>query len=229
MDRILVVVFDSETKACEGKNALLQLDDEGRINFYANVVLAKHADGTPTIVQDNDRGPVGTLRGTELGSLVGTLGGLPGLAIGTVVGMLAGNVADRNALRTGEDFVQKVAKELRPNRFAVVAEVEEESTAQVDICMERIGGVVFRFPLAEVKHAIHDEQAVARKARHAQARAERKAELQKKMSELDSRLQAQLLEANDRREAAEWEAKAKAEDLERKAEALGTKTPETHV
>jgi hypothetical protein len=49
------------------------------------------------------------------------------------------------------------------------------------------------------------------------------------MSELDSRLQAQLLEANDRREAAEWEAKAKAEDLERKAESLGTKTPETHV
>ena len=99
MDRILVVVFDTETKAYEGKNALLRLDDEGRINLYANVVLAKHADGRATIEQENDRGPLGTLLGTELGSLIGMLGGPAGLAIGAVAGLLAGGTADLNDLR----------------------------------------------------------------------------------------------------------------------------------
>jgi hypothetical protein len=35
MDRMLVVVFDNESKAYEGKQALLQLDNEGSISVYA--------------------------------------------------------------------------------------------------------------------------------------------------------------------------------------------------
>ncbi len=46
MDRMLVVVFDNESKAYDGKKALLQLDGEGSISVYAYAVLAKHADGT---------------------------------------------------------------------------------------------------------------------------------------------------------------------------------------
>ncbi len=233
VDRILVVVFDTETKAYEGKNALLRLDDEGRINLYANIVLAKHADGRATIEQENDRGPLGTLLGTELGSLIGMLGGPAGLAIGAVAGLLAGGTADLNDLRIGDGFIDDVTKELRPNRFAVVAEVQEESTTPVDSCMERIGGIVFRRTLSEVKHTIHEEHVAAMKADLAQMKAEwakadadRKAKLQEKMHQLDSKIQAQLLEAKDRRDEAEWEAKAKAEDLERETEA---KAAETHV
>ena len=57
MDRMLVVVFDNETKAYEGKKALLQLDGEGSISVYAYAVLAKHADGTATVKQGDDSGP----------------------------------------------------------------------------------------------------------------------------------------------------------------------------
>ena len=39
MDRMLVVVFDNESKAYEGKKALLQLDGEGSIT----------ATGTPSL------------------------------------------------------------------------------------------------------------------------------------------------------------------------------------
>ena len=35
MDRMLVVVFNNETKAYEGERALLQLDAEGSISVYA--------------------------------------------------------------------------------------------------------------------------------------------------------------------------------------------------
>ena len=43
MDRMLVVVFDNESKAYEGKKALLQLDGEGSMGVYGYAVLAKNA------------------------------------------------------------------------------------------------------------------------------------------------------------------------------------------
>jgi hypothetical protein len=94
MDRMLVVVFDNETKAYEGKKALLQLDGEGSISVYAYAVLAKHADGTATVKQGDDSGPVGTLLGTSFGSLTGLLGGPVGLAIGATAGLAVGGAAD---------------------------------------------------------------------------------------------------------------------------------------
>jgi uncharacterized membrane protein len=79
MDRMLVVVFDNESKAYEGKKALLQLDGEGSITAYAYAVVAKNSDGTTTVKQGDDSGPLGTLTGTALGSFIGLLGGPAGL------------------------------------------------------------------------------------------------------------------------------------------------------
>ena len=67
MDRMLVVVFGNEAKAYEGKKALLQLDGEGSISVYAYAVVAKNADGSATVKQGDDAGPLGTLVGTSLG------------------------------------------------------------------------------------------------------------------------------------------------------------------
>ena len=39
MDRMLVVVFDNEAKAYEGKRALAQLDAEGNITLYGYAVI----------------------------------------------------------------------------------------------------------------------------------------------------------------------------------------------
>src|SRR6516165_5661508 len=86
MDRMLVVVFDNESKAYEGKKTLLQLDGEGSITVYAYAVLAKHADGSATIKQGDDSGPIGSLLGTSMGSLIGLLGGPAGVAIGASAG-----------------------------------------------------------------------------------------------------------------------------------------------
>ena len=80
MDRMLVVVFDNEVKAYEGRKALLQLDNEGSISVYAYAVLAKRADGTASVKQGDDSGPIGTLFGTSFGSLIGLLGGPVGFA-----------------------------------------------------------------------------------------------------------------------------------------------------
>ena len=230
MDRMLVVVFDNETKAYDGKKALMQLDGEGSIGVWADAVIAKNADGTMTVKETDDYGPVGTLSGALLGSLIGLLGGPAGFAIGLATGAVAGSAVDLNNLRIGGDFVDEVNKALTPNKFALVAEIEENWTTPLDTRMEAIGGTVYRRALSDVKHTFHEEHVAAMradlaqmKAERAQAHADRKAKLQEKINRLDSKIQEQLQKAKERREAAEREAQAKVKVLKAKAAAAKAK------
>ena len=230
MDRMLVVVFDTESKAYEGKKALLQLENEGSIVVYAQAVVAKNADGTTTVKQSDEPGPLGTLVGTSLGSIIGILGGPAGVAIGAATGLVAGSMVDLDNVQVGADFIDDVAKKLTPSKFAVVAEIQEDWTTPVDTRMEAIGGTVFRRALSEVKDMVDDEDTAAMradiaqmKAEHAQARADRKVKLQEKINQLDFKMQARLEKAKERRQAAEQRAKAKVEILKTKAAALKVK------
>ncbi|HEY6308140.1 MAG TPA: DUF1269 domain-containing protein [Candidatus Angelobacter sp.] len=223
MDRMLVVVFDNESKAYEGKQALLQLDGEGSISVYAYSVLAKGSDGKATIKQGDDSGPLGTLVGTSLGSLIGLLGGPAGLAVGAAAGMLGGATADLDNARIGSDFIDDVNKVLLPNRVALIAEIEEEWATPVDTRMEAIGGKVFRRALSEATDMANKEEADAMKAdlaqlkaEHSKAQADRKAKLQEKINQLDSKIQAWSKKDKDRTEAVERQAKAKLQVLKEK-------------
>jgi uncharacterized membrane protein len=236
MDRMLVVVFDSENKAYEGKKALSQLENEGNIVVYAYAVIGKNPDGTTTLKQGDDQGPLGTLVGTSLGSLIGLLGGPVGLAIGATAGLFSGSLADLNNARVGEDFIDDVRQELQSNKFAVVAEIQEDWTTPVDSRMEAIGGKVYRRAVSEVKQTIHDEDIAAMKADIAQMKAEQakahadlKGKLQKKINQLDSRIQARLEKAKQQRQAVERQAKAKVEILKAKAAVLKAKAAEKFV
>jgi uncharacterized membrane protein len=230
MDRMLVVVFDSESKAYEGKKALLQLDGEGSITAYGYAVVAKNSDGTTSVKQGNDSGPLGTLTGTALGSLIGLLGGPAGLAIGATAGLASGATVDLNNARISEDFVDDVTKVLLPNRVALIAEIEEDWTTPVDTRMEAIGGTVFRRTLSDVEDTVDDEDIAAikadtaqMKAERAQAHADRKQKLQEKINQLDSKLQAHLQKAKEQRQTAEREAQIKVNILKEKAKAAAAK------
>jgi uncharacterized membrane protein len=235
MDRMVVVVFDTEDKAYEGKEALHQLEGEGSIVVYAYAVVGRNADGTVTVSQSEDPGPLATLLGTAVGSLIGLLGGPVGVAVGATTGLVAGGTLDMNNVRVGEDFVDDVSRELQPNKFAVVAEIQEDWTTPVDTRMEAIGGKVFRRALSEVKHTLHEENLAAMQADRAQmkadqakAKADRKAKLQEKLNHLDSKIQAHLERSKQRREASEAQSKAKVEILKAKAAALKAKSTEMH-
>ena len=230
MDRMLVVVFDNEAKAYEGKRALMQLDAEDSISVYAYTVLAKHADGTATLKQEDDVGPIGTVLGLTFGSLIGLLGGPTGVALGALAGTLAGGAVDVNKSFVDTDFVEDVNQALTPNKCALIAEIDENWTTPVDTRMEALGGTVFRRAVSEVKHTIHEENVnamkadqAAMKAEQAQAHADRKAKLQEKINKLESKIQAQLQKNKERREAAEREAQAKVQVLKAKAASAKTK------
>ena len=63
MDRMLVVVFDNESKAYEGSRSLQQLDGDGSIAVYATGVVAKNPDGTASVKEGADTGPLGNSDG----------------------------------------------------------------------------------------------------------------------------------------------------------------------
>jgi uncharacterized membrane protein len=226
MERMLVVVFDNEEKAYEGKKALLRLDGEGSINVYAYAVLAKHADGTAAIKQGDDSGPIGTLLGTTVGALVAMLGGPAAAAVGATAGMIGGGIFDINNVRIGEDFIDDVSKALTPGKAAVIADAEEEWTTPVDTRMEPLGGVVYRRALTEVTERVDQEEVDAMKAdlaqykaEHAKARADRQAKLQEKITQLEGKIQAHMQKVQDRRRAAERHAQLKADRLHNRAAA----------
>ena len=226
MDRMLVVVFDSEAKAYEGKKALMQLDAEGSIGVYAYAVLTKNADGTTTMKQGDDVGPIGTLVGTSLGSLIGVLGGPAGVVVGASAGMAGGSFFDLHNARIGGDYLDDVTKALTPRKSALVAQIDEDWTTPVDTRMESLGGTVYRRALSEVTDTVNQEELAAMKADLAQykaevakERADRQARIQDKIKQLEARIQAHQQRSLERRKAIERQAEAKAQLLRSKAEA----------
>jgi uncharacterized membrane protein len=207
LDTMLVVVFDNQQKAFEGRTALQQLENDGKIGIYVSAVIAKNTNGVTMLKTDGPRW-AGPLVGAFLGSIIGLLGGPPGAAIGAVAGVAAGNMADLGNLRISREFTQDVGKQLTSGKFALLAEVREGWTSPVDECMGKIGGTVFRQSVWDAADTADDEELDTMKTairqmkiEHSDARAERKAEIEKKIKELQLRIRERLYEAQKRRAA----------------------------
>ncbi len=224
MEKMLVVVFDNETKAYEGSRALNQLDFEGSITIHAKAIISKNSDGTVSVKQGEDDFPVRTLSGTAIGSLIGLLGGPAGLAVGALAGTMAGSLADVFVAGVDSDFLPEVSNVLTPGKYAIVADVSEEWVTPVDTRMETLNGFVFRtarksFEEAQRARDIAELRAEIDqlKVEHARATAERKAKLQSKIDGLNTRLQTKLQQARQRSEQIKNETEAKVQALQQKA------------
>jgi len=153
MHRIMVIVFDNEAEAEEGKNKLLQLDSEGSIGTYGYAVVGKKADGTVVLRQVDRHGTLSPFANSLLGSLCDSACPAPEWAA-TQAG---DSPPDSNRANSEKKFIRDMTQVLLPNRVAIVAEVEEEWPPVLDRRMEAIGGVIFRWTESEVQHAIEME------------------------------------------------------------------------
>src|SRR5215831_704613 len=102
MDKMLVVIFDDESKAYEGVKALRELHAEASLTLYATAVIAKDTQGKVSVKQAVDQGPTGTVLGLTTGGLIGLLGGPIGLAVGAATGTIAGSLYDLVQVGVGE-------------------------------------------------------------------------------------------------------------------------------
>jgi len=224
MDKILVVIFDSESKAYEGSKALQELQNEGSINLYSKAVIARDASGKVEVKQAGDMGPVGTAVGLLTGSLLGLLGGPVGVAIGAGAGMTGGLVYDLANAGVGEDFLNEVGQSLQPGKAAVVAEVWEEWVMPVDTRMEALGGVAFRRMRGEIEDAQFDRDVAAlnaeldeEEAELKQTAGEAKAKLQAKIDATKAKLQAMQDGIQARIDSSKQETEAKIKSLQEQA------------
>jgi uncharacterized membrane protein len=195
MDKMLVVVFPTESAAYEGSKALSTLDREGSIVLYAAAVIAKDAAGKVAVKQEADEGPLGTTVGLLTGTLIGLIAGPAGAVAGAYAGTVGGGMFDLVRAGVGSDFVDDAAGSLKPGKVAVIAEINEEWVTPVDTRMAALGGEVLRRARTEVVDAqISSEQAAMKeeiaelKAEAAKSTGEAKAKLQKRVDAANARL-----------------------------------------
>lgn len=224
MEKMIVAVFDNESRTYEASRALNQLDAEGSITIHAESAIKKNAGGAVSVMQVEGDFPVRTVGGTAIGSLIGLLGGPIGLGIGAMAGALAGSIGDLYVAGVNADFLDDVSAVLTPGKCAVVADVSEEWVTPVDTRMEALGGVVFR----SLRSSVEDDQRATEvaeikgeiaelRAEHAQERADRKAKLQARIDALNAKLQEKLDQARQRSEQIKGETEAKVKALQTRA------------
>ena len=172
MSQFAVVVFEDEKKAYEGLHALQELHAEGSLTVWGTDVLRRDADGRVTILKRDDQGPLGTGLGTMAGGLVGLFGGPVGAVVGMAVGATAGGVGDLVHVGVSEEFLAAVERDLAPGKFAVIAEIVEESVVPLDTQMEELGAKVVREDRVAFEADLVEKRVSARKARFAQLKAE---------------------------------------------------------
>ena len=144
MNKILISTFGTEQSAFEGLAALKDLHADGDITLYASSVIAKDPQGTVSVRQAADSGPVGTLVGMVTGGLIGLLGGPAGVAVGAYVGGFGGLMYDLINAGLSGDVVDDIAASLAPGKVAVVADIDETWVTPVDARLGAIGGTTFR-------------------------------------------------------------------------------------
>jgi len=223
VDKMLAVVFENESAAYKGAEALAELNLEGSIFIYAEAVVTKNANGTVSTKRADGEFPLRTMGGTALGSVIGLMAGPIGAGIGAAAGALAGVIGDVYTSRIDADFLAEVSAALTPGKCAIVANISEEWVTPVDTRMEALGAVVFRTPtvIAEDDHWSREAAALRLeidqlKAEHAKAHAERKLKLQAQIDRLNERRARKLAEREAHSQRSKEELEAKVAALEAK-------------
>ena len=145
-DQIIVATFTNTNAAYDAASALKALKDKGITDFKprAGVMVKKDDKGNLSLLESKERPLWGTGIGTLGGALIGLIGGAPGAAIGAAIGAMSGLTGDAVTDALDSDFVDSVAKEMRPGVTAIIVEADEKSTRPVDDIVKLGGGHVYR-------------------------------------------------------------------------------------
>ncbi len=222
MNRILVIIFNTEVAAYEGQLALKDLHESGEITVYATAIVARDASGTTRMLQ----AAYGDPAGRALGVLAQSLAGL-GLRAGPL--RMAAEPGTRNLAelvvalaRAGidADFVEEVSEVLTPGKVAVLAEVQETWVTPVNLRLGNLGGLVYRRQRAEVaedqlarESALLVAELSSLEEERLHASAENKATLQNEIEDVRQRLERVQAQAEARQLQARSELAGKIDAL----------------
>jgi uncharacterized membrane protein len=228
MNKMLVAVFDTESAAFEGLNALKDLHRNGDITLYASAVIGKDNAGKLDVKRAAEAKPIGTAIGLLTGSLIGLVGGPVGMAVGAYVGGLSGLLFDLDDSGVDAGFVDDVSQTLTAGKTAVLADIDEGWTTPVDARMRECGGTVYRRLRTDVvddqivrENAAFDASLKALEDELKQSKAESKAAVQKDIDETKKQLRKTQERAKARLDQAKAEMEARIKMLQDQAKATG--------
>lgn len=147
MADLVAIVFDSEQKAEEVRNKILELQKEYLIEIGDAAIAAKTADGKVKLNQLLNTTAVGAASGSFWGLLVGVLFLNPilGVAAGAASGALAGALTD---VGINDRFMKGLATEdLKPGEAVLFVLVKKVTGDKVLERLKGVGGRVLQTSL----------------------------------------------------------------------------------
>jgi len=201
VEKLIVIVFDEQSKAHAGLEALRELDRDGELSLFEVQSVVREPNGRIRVIEnpeDLDFPVIGF--STLVGTFVGVLAGPIGLLAGAAAGALIGCIGTLTRADVTDEFVNDVSTALAPGKFAVIADVMEDWVSPLDRRMEPLGGVIFRRSRSQVRSIHHDRDVAAHraemerlKAERAQAKGERLDKIDAALDRLGKKLERALL------------------------------------
>jgi uncharacterized membrane protein len=146
MSELIVIGFDSEAKAEELRDRLLDLQKTHIIQLTDAVVATRRQNGRVKLNQIASPATSGALAGGFWGLLIGALFLMPhiGLLVGAAGGGLAGALTD---VGVDDDFMRELGEMLQPGSAALFLLVRHMTEDKVLDELKGVGGKVIRTSL----------------------------------------------------------------------------------
>jgi uncharacterized membrane protein len=152
MSDLIFIAFDSEQKAEEVRDKVLEMQKEYLIELGDAVVAVKDANGRIKLNQLINPVSTGAWSGALWGGLIGLifLNPLIGMGIGAASGALGGKLTD---IGINDDFMRESAAALKPGTAGLFLLVRKMTTDKVLKDLKGIGGTVVSTSFDETKEA----------------------------------------------------------------------------
>ncbi len=145
MDNIIVATFNNEKTAVEGVLKLNELDHQGAIATYNNVLIRRNQDGTFDYLKDTrDLTGWNAMGGMLLGTMIGVIGGPVGALAGLLAGLTVGGFADVAQYSFDYNFLETFKDGLPKGTTSLIAQVSEPNEELIDKALQPMGAQVWR-------------------------------------------------------------------------------------
>lgn len=150
MSELVVIAFDSEEKAEEIRDRLIDLQKSHILSLADAVVATRRANGRIKLSQLASPATSGAISGGFWGLLIGLLFLAPhiGLLVGATGGAVAGALTD---VGVDDDFMREVAEVLQPGSAALFVLIRKMTDDKLLDELKGAGGKVLRTSLDHTK------------------------------------------------------------------------------
>ncbi len=150
MENLVFTTFSDEKNATDGLKKIQELDQIGDITIY-NIALVKKNSDNKLIILHHEGPDIADLpaEGAIAGSLIGLLAGPVGMAIGMLTGVMAGAADEDEAGDVTQQVLDKAGIQLAAGNFAIIMDVQEDTTFLIDSYMAPLKGHTVHSPIAD--------------------------------------------------------------------------------